>query len=346
MCAYAVAQTPAAIDAMMEAGHWKQVRQIASARVASNPNDAQARAWLAKAKITFGDFDGAIADAERALASEPKNPNYLAPLAEANANAADHSSAIRGYAYVRAMKKAIEASLAVDPKHIDTMLVEMMFAWKAPTIAGGDKKKARRIADTIQSISPQWGYLAHARLLQDSGDDATVEPLLLNAVKAAPGFYRSRVALARFYCCTARTKHLDLAEKAAKEAIALDPNAPAGYELLARVYAASQRWADLEATIARADTAAPEDRIAYYAAALSLIDIGQDFRRAEKYLAHYLSQPVEGREPTAAEARWLLATMYEHEGRKSDAVRELLAAVKLEPGFEQARRDLKRLQRA
>ncbi len=340
------AQTPAAMDAMMESGHWKRVRQIASARVASNPGDAQARAWLAKAKITFGDYEGAIADAERAVAADPKNPAYLAPLAEANAMMADRSTPIRGLIYVRAMKKAIEASLATDPRHIDTLLVEMMFSWKAPGLAGGDKKRARKIAADIRAISPVWGYLAEARLLQDSGDDATVEGLLLNAVKASPGFLRARVALARFYCCTARQKRLDQAEQAAREALALDPGAPAPYEILARVYAAGQRWADLESIVARASAAVPDDRVVYYGAAQALIEIGQDFRRAEKYLNQYLDQVPEGREPSRAEARWLLATMYEREGRRDEALRELQMAVKAEPDFEPARRDLKRLRRS
>ena len=221
-------QSPTAVEALMEAGHWKRVRQIATARILANPNDAQARTWLSKAKITFNDMAGAVADAERAVAIEPKNAAYQAELAEACAMMADKSSPLKGLGYVRCMKHAIEASLAVDPKHIDTMLVEMMFTWKAPSIAGGDRKKARRIADQILGISASWGNLAHARLLQDSGDDATVEGYLQAAVKADPSFYRSRVALARFYCCTARNKHFDLAERAAREALALDPGGGAG----------------------------------------------------------------------------------------------------------------------
>ena len=46
----------------------------------------------------------------------------------------------------------------------------------------------------------------------------------------------------------------------------------------------------------------------------------------------------------ALEARCLLATLYEREGRKADAVRELQAAVRLDPAFEPARAGLKRLQ--
>ena len=75
------------------------------------------------------------------------------------------------------------------------------------------------------------------------------------------------------------------------------------------------------------------------------MDVGQDFRRAEKFLRHYMEQDVEGRQPTHAEARWLLATLYEKEGRRDEAVRELQTALKLQPDFEAAKKDLKRLSR-
>ena len=61
------------------------------------------------------------------------------------------------------------------------------------------------------------------RLLQEQGDDPTVERRLLAAVKADPAFFRARISLARFYCCTAKTKRLDKAEQAAMEAIRMDP---------------------------------------------------------------------------------------------------------------------------
>jgi cytochrome c-type biogenesis protein CcmH/NrfG len=166
---------------------------------------------------------------------------------------------------------------------------------------------------------------------------------LRKAVDADPSFYRARLALARFYCCTARQKRYDQAEKIARDAIALDPSNAGGWEILARVYAAQRRGSELSDTLMRAENAASDDLTPYYAAASVLYETGQDFPHAEQYLAHYLAEPVEGREPSRAEACWLLAELYEHEGRKSDAVRELQVAVHLDPAFEPARRDLYRL---
>jgi tetratricopeptide (TPR) repeat protein len=314
-------QSKTSVDALIEAGHWKRVRSIAEAELRSDPNDAQAHFWLAKVLPGFNDFDSALAHAEKAVALDGNNAAYHGQLAEVSALIADRSTPLKGFVYVRRMRKEIDAALAIDPKHVDSLLVDMMFSFKAPAVAGGDKKKAFRIADRIQSISPEWGHLAHARLMQDENDDAGTEQVLLKAVHAAPNFYRAQAALAKFYCCTAQHKRPDLAEKTANEAIALDPNAAPAYAILARLYAEGQRWADLDKVLQKAEQAVPDDLSPYYEAAQACFNIGKDFARAQQYLSHYLGQPPEGREPTHAQARSLLARMTEKDGRKIQAFR-------------------------
>ncbi len=304
------------VNALMEAGHWKRARQISLERLKASPNDAQAHAWMSKIASSFGDLDMAVREAERAVALEPRNPAYQGQYAEACALMADRSSAVKGLIYVHRMKKAIEASLAVDPGHVDTMLVQMMFSWKAPGMAGGDRQKARRVADDIQRVSAAWGYLAHAQLADFQGDVAGAEWALRKAVLADPGFYRSRVLLAKSFCelpgpCRSPRE----AERYALEAIALDPSAEGGYNVLAQSYVAQKRWSELDAMLARAERMVPDDLGPYFAAAQRLVESGQDFDRAERYLQHYLSQPAEGRQPTHAEARRLMGEMSQRAGR-------------------------------
>jgi tetratricopeptide (TPR) repeat protein len=113
--------------------------------------------------------------------------------------------------------------------------------------------------------------------------------------------------------------------------------------VLAHVYALQKRWADLDSVLAQADSAAPEDLSPYHSAAEALVEIGQDFTRAERYLQKYLSQQPEGKQPTHAQAHWLLADLYKREGRRSEAVSELQAALRLQPDFPRAKQDLTRL---
>jgi tetratricopeptide (TPR) repeat protein len=302
------------VDALIEAGHWKRARQISLARIATEPNDAQAHAWLAKIASSFGDLETSVREAERAVQLDARNPSFHGQLAESCALTADQSSILKGLGYVRRMKREIDAALALDPNHVDTLLVDMMFSWKAPALAGGDKQKARRIADRILSVSPTWGYLAQARLLQFQGEPPATEAILQRAVAANPRFYRARASLATYYCGVETCRSPEQAERVAQEAIAIDPAAEPAYSALARAYATQKRWADLDAVLARAEAAVPDDLEPYYSAADRLIRTGQDPSRAERYLRRYLSQPPEGREPTHAEARRLLEGISRHRG--------------------------------
>jgi tetratricopeptide (TPR) repeat protein len=337
---------PSPVDLLMESGHWKQIVRIASDRLRSNPKDAQAYCWLAKTRLSYNDPEGAVVDAEKAVAIDGGNAAYHAQLAEAYALMADKSSSLKAVVYVHKMNRELEAALTANPREVDALLVQMMFCWKAPLLAGGNRQRALDIADNVVSFLPSWGYLAHARLLAGKGEDAQLESYLKKAAQADPTMVRPRLWLAEFYCFQAQTKRLDLAEKEARLALAIDPSAGQAYKVLAHVYATQKRWADLDRVLAQGDAAAPEDLSSYYSAAEALIEIGQDFPRAEKYIQKYLSQPPEGRQPTPAEAHWLLADLYKREGRKGDAMRELRAALQLQPDFPRAKQDLSQLSRS
>jgi tetratricopeptide (TPR) repeat protein len=294
-------------DSLMEAGHYKRARAVVAARLRTNPNDSYALFLESKIKQSFGDFPGAIVSAERAVALEPHNADYHAQLAEVYAISADQTSWLRGVNLVHLMKREIAASLAIAPKHTDTLLVSMMFCLRAPKFVGGDKRKARAIAGEIVQSDPNWGYLAEARLLEDSGDDAHLEGLLKQAVEVDPTHYRARYELARFYCCAAVHKNLAASESTSRQAMQIDPGRVGAFDLIARVYAAARRWTELDAILGQSEKAVPDDFAPYYQAASILIQNGSDRPRATAYLRKYLSQEPEGREPTRAQAQSLLS---------------------------------------
>src|SRR5271165_128432 len=137
---------------MMDMGHWKRARQLVDLRLRANPNDAFALYLWSKVQSSFNQPDNAVASAERAVALEPHNPDYLAQLAEMHARMADRASVIKQVNYVRLMKKEVDAALALNPKHVDALLVEIMFLYRAPLVAGGDRKRARILAQDLTRI--------------------------------------------------------------------------------------------------------------------------------------------------------------------------------------------------
>lgn len=293
-------------ESLMEAGHYKRARALLAVRLRANPNDAYARYLESKVKQSFGDLPGAIAEAERSVALEPHNADFHGQLAEVYAYTADESSWLRGIHYVHLMKHEIAAALAVQPKHTDTLLVAMMFAHKAPKLAGGDKRRAQVIAAEITRNDPRWGYLAEARLLEGTGEDRRTESLLKQAASIDPGHYRALYELARFYCCVAKHRDLATAEHIALDAMKLDAERAGAYDILARVYAASHRWNELESVLWQSERKVADDLAPFYQAASVLIENGTELSRAAAYLKKYLDQEPEGREPTRAQAQTLL----------------------------------------
>ena len=330
-------------DSLVDGNHYKRARVLVEARLRENPNDAHLLYLSSKIQEALGNLRGALALAEKSVEIDPQNASYHAQLAECYAYTADKSTWIKGVAYVHSMKKEIAAALEIHPHDSDALLVEMMFAFHAPAIAGGDRKKAHEIADEIVRNDPHWGYLAEARLAQEDASDERKEFFLKKAVQADPRHYRAYQEMANFYCCVAQRKNPAELERVGRQMIALDPSQASGYAALASAYARTARWTDLETILAQAEKAVPDDLAPYYQAAQSMIDTGQELDRAEKYLTHYVSQEPEGREPDRVQAKWLLATLYEKNGRTPDAIRELEAAVRMRPDFEAAKKDLKRL---
>jgi tetratricopeptide (TPR) repeat protein len=334
-----------AADTLVEQNHYKRARVIVEARLREDPRDAHAYYLASRIQEAMGHLHEAVALAEKSVEFGPAEARNHAQLAECYAYTADRSTWVKGIGFVHLMKKELAATFAIHSHDTDALLVAMMFAFHAPSLAGGDRKKAYELADEMIQYDPRWGYLAKARLAEEDSPDATIEGWLKKAVQYDPRHYRALQEAATFYCCAAKQKNLAEAERLGKQMLQLDPGQAMGYKALASVYARWQRWADLDAILSQAEKAVPDNLTPYYQAAEGLIEIGQDLPRAERYLARYMTQESEGREPERGQAKWLLATLYEKTGRTPDAIRELEAAIRISPDFEPAKKDLRRLRR-
>jgi len=221
----------------------------------------------------------------------------------------------------------------------------MEFYYRAPGIVGGDKKKAQAIPDQIVAINKVDGYIAKVRLLsrQDPPPQPSqYEQLYVQAVQADPKRFEPHINLASIYASGASPRW-ELAEKEAQYARQIEPDRTGPYSVLAAVYAARERWAELDAIVADAEKAIPDNLTPYLRAAATLIGTGKDLGRAERYVRKYLSQEPEPNATNFAGAHYRLAQVLEKQGRNPEAIAELQAALKLDPKFEQAQKDLKRL---
>ena len=100
------------------------------------------------------------------------------------------------------------------------------------------------------------------------------------------------------------------------------------------------KWADLELCFAQARKACPDNLLPYLYAAMELAEEGKELHRAEGWLRSYLGQEAEGMAPDHAGAHGALAQVYEKQGRRAEATRELGLALDLRPTYKWARQEL------
>jgi tetratricopeptide (TPR) repeat protein len=90
-----------------------------------------------------------------------------------------------------------EAAIAIDPKNIDAREGLLEYYLSAPSIAGGDRKKAERMAD--EPGQPTWAH-AHWRLglvLEKSGRRADAVMELEQATRLKPDLEDAKKDLRR-----------------------------------------------------------------------------------------------------------------------------------------------------
>jgi tetratricopeptide (TPR) repeat protein len=323
-------------DDLLPGAHFKQFRAMAAAHTA---DDAEGLYLKATVKQLFGDLDEAEKLADRAVAANPKEARYHYRLATIAGIKAQRASVIHQLGLARKFKKEADATLALNPDHVRTLDMMLSFYLEAPGVMGGDKAKARAVADHLMKIDPVEGYRAEMTLARFEKQNDRIEGLLRKSVEVRPASYEAHMDLGN-WC--AGQKHFDEAEKHAREAIRLHPDRAGAYGLLAVTLVHQGKWTELDPLLSQAEKAAPDDLVPYYRAANNCLQRKVELPRAERYFRKYLSQEPEAETPSLAAAHWRLGLVLEKEGRKPEAIAELQTAVKLD-GNLPAKADLKRL---
>lgn len=327
------------LAALLEGGHYKRVRAIAELRVKQNPRDAEALYAMGRVRQAYNDVEGAHSYAERAVAADGSKAPYHCLLGETSGSKAEKAGAFSKFGLGRAVKKEAEAGLALDPRYAPCYHLLIAFHLKAPGIIGGDKNKAKELADKLLSLDPVEGNYAQARLVPDN-QRAQKDPHFEKAAQANPKSYKANVQVAGVY---ATQKKMDLAEKHARDALRIDPSRQSAYSLLAQFAVMQDKWAELDSILMLAEKAVPDNLNPHFQAARVAMIRNKELASAEKFLRKYLTQEPEGGAPTWANARWVLGLVLEKAGRRAEAKSELRAAVSLDPALEGAKKDLDRL---
>ena len=329
-------------EALIEADHWKRARDHVEPRLKSDPKDLQALFIMARYREAAGEFEAALALTERLLAINPKNADYHCLLAFIYGRQVVRAGLFRKLGLIRRIKREAETALRLNPNHIEARLILIEYFRLAPGIVGGDKNKARALAEEVVKLDPVRGYIAQANFAHEKEKTSEMAELYKKAVEANPQSYHAVITMARFYTYGAQ-RNFEFAEKNAAEAMKLDPLRAAAYSLLAQGYARQERWQDLDDILDQAERNVPDNLNPYFQAGRIVLQQGKDFARAEGYFRKYLTQEPEPTSASHAQAYWRLGQTLEKQNRKAEAVEAVRTALKLDPNLEGAKRDLKRL---
>jgi tetratricopeptide (TPR) repeat protein len=335
------------IPALLEAGHYRR----AFAALNANPLPADAPAHdiaqheYIESRIAqgLGHFELAYELADKAALSEPQNAAFHVQVAAAAGRLAQHASLLKQLTYARRARKELDDAISLEPKRPDAIYGMMMFYEYAPSLIGGDKAAAKKLAEDLTALDPARGYLAQATLAENRKDAASQADLLRKAVAVNPDSYAAHVALSKFL---ARSEPVDAdgADEQACLALLSDPTRIEAWQLLAELAVAAECWPEVNGLVQTAERFNPDDASAAYAAAVAMIAAGKNLDMAQALLAHYLEKLPEGDAPTMGRAHYQLALLSEKRGQKQDALFRLRAALEEDPTMEDARKDLKRIE--
>ncbi len=334
------------IATLVEKGHFKRAQVVLAEQLKQNPDDAELNYRMSKVSVAYKRWDEAVAQAEKAVAADGKRSDYHAQLADALVSKLGESTdgMFAKLSLASRFRKEAELVLQLDPRNRDTNEDLVQYYLEAPGLAGGGKKKADELAESLMRSDAGLGNFLKGEIAAHEKQTAEAGRFYQKAVEAAPGDYVFHVALAN-YDLNQGGASLGSAEEQAQKAIKLDADRIGAYTSLAMVYAKQGRWKECDGVLAEAERHVPDDFVPYYQAAKTILLAGdsKELSRAENYLRKYLSQPPEGGEPPLSAAHWRLGLVLEKEGRKDDARNEMQMSVNLDPGFKEAQKDLKRL---
>jgi tetratricopeptide (TPR) repeat protein len=326
---------------LIDAGHFRRAEQILDSIVASLPDDAPAAWLLSRAKAALGDLDQAMKLAETALAADPSNPAYHVQVAAVAGRLATKASLLKQLSYAKRARQELDAALALDPASTDAQWGLMMYFYVAPPLIGGDKNKAVQMGEQLATLSPDLGRYYEGRLALQMKDADRAEAFFRQSALENPLSFDTAAALATLYI--EQKPDQARAEKWACQALHTDPTRADAWALLAKVHTMCGCWTEAVDIASRAESIDGENQVPWYAIASVAVARGEQLDMAVDFLHRYLSHPIEGGQPSEAQAHMQLGLALAKSGKTSEGLAELKTALEQDSTLDGVKAEIKRL---
>ncbi len=299
------AQSPQDIKNQLDARD-KKALVNAEAYAKANSNNAEAWILLTRARLQAGKTESAVVSAEKAVKLAPNSAQSQYWLGNAYGARIGEVGMMSKMSMAPKLREAFETTVALDPNNLDAREALLEYYLQAPAIAGGGKDKAVLQAREIAKRDAARGHLAQARIhLHEENPGA--------AVKSYEAAY---------------------AAKPDNDAIRL---------ALGIAYQQSKRWPDAFRHFRAWTKADPKAGPAWYQIGRTGVLSGLQLEEGIAALQIYLKLPRTGNEPQNQHAYYRMGQLYAKSGQKAAARASFQNALKLDPGFKDAKDELARL---
>ena len=248
----------------------QQAKSEFSEALNQNPRETRARMALAQIYLQSRSFDLAVAEAERAVESEPSNIKALMILGDALLSKGEIKKGEGIYQQIlklapaepvgyyrlgllrRGQKKEQEAlSLFEKALSLNTNHVDALAQIVAIDLSKGDSEKALKRITTQIETSPRNPvfYDLLAKLYAAKKEYKKAEESYQKAIELDPGYLTAYLDLGNFY---AQGKQFDQAIKKLDEAIKVNPNVAQIYMIRGVIYDAQQKYSQAKAEYEKA----------------------------------------------------------------------------------------------
>jgi tetratricopeptide (TPR) repeat protein len=281
-------------------GHADEIiRQVSQAKTADAYN------LLCRVYYALESWDEAIKNCERAVELSPSVAQYHLWLGRAYGSKAEHAGAFAAFSLARKTVASFERALQLDPKDIRIRRDLAEYYANAPSIVGGGKDKARRLADDIASSDPVNAAFIRGMTATEDKNTAEAEKQFKAAVQSSGGSAEALLRLAHFY-------------------------------------KRQQRWNEFDATINSAVSATKKSPEDLFETGELLVGSHRNADLAVQSLNQYLAGARSEYGP-AFRAHYLVGQALETKGDRAKAIEEYKAALSLASGYKRAQLALKNL---
>ena len=363
------------INTIMTAGWYEEANLLLDSHLGTNSPDPKALFMKAQAAIYLGHLEEAQEWSEKSVESAPQEAEYWSQLGTIKAFRIRRNP-MKGLTLGRSSKKNYEKAVELDPLNLVALQSLMKFHLHAPGIVGGNKDKARQLAEQILALDKVQGHLARAEIFRRVDQDlpqARVEmdaavsvnpqdPLLCYELAGIlmgegqtddawryhhlgkerdPDQTRGQSQLAAAYFLQDRNEEALVIYLALTET---DPDNTKALIGLGSVYLAQDNPAEAATIFQKLLESRPDFPPAKYFLARSYLEMKTNPEESVRLLHEYLDVHLNLQWPSRPLAHWKLALALEKLQKYDEAWESISLAQKLSGGNNRLSRDAKRLE--